>query len=98
MAVSSGTGEADAENVKRIVDEVPDIKYLCVDVANGYSEHFVAFVSDIRKQFPNQTIMVSNELTAEHCINAIVFTIGRSKCTIVLNVLSGSYRTVVIKH
>ena len=59
MAISSGTGEADAENLKRIVDELPDVKYLCIDVANGYSEHFVAFVSDIRKQFPNQTIMVS---------------------------------------
>ena len=41
---------------------MPDIKYLCLDVANGYSEHFVAFVSDIRKQFPSQTIMVSDEV------------------------------------
>ena len=62
LAVSSGTSESDAENLKRIVDKVPDIEYLCLDVANGYSEHFVSFVSDIRKQFPNQTLMVSNQI------------------------------------
>ncbi|XP_065913485.1 GMP reductase 2-like [Dysidea avara] len=65
LAVSCGTGEADSENLKRIVDLLPDIKYLCLDVANGYSEHFVAFVTDIRKQFPNQTIMAGNVVTGE---------------------------------
>lgn len=38
---------------------VPQIQYICVDVANGYSEHFVNFVKDVRKMFPTHTIMVS---------------------------------------
>lgn len=38
---------------------MPDLQYICVDVANGYSEHFVHFVKDVREKFPSHTIMVS---------------------------------------
>lgn len=41
---------------------VPDLQYICVDVANGYSEHFVHFVKDVREKFPSHTIMVSRRL------------------------------------
>ena len=32
-----------------------------MDVANGYSEHFVEFVRLVRKEFPEKTIFVSND-------------------------------------
>ena len=38
---------------------VPQLHFICVDVANGYSEHFVNFVKDVRQKFPTHTIMVS---------------------------------------
>uniref|UniRef100_A0A8D0TL68 GMP reductase n=1 Tax=Sus scrofa TaxID=9823 RepID=A0A8D0TL68_PIG len=37
----------------------------CLDVANGYSEHFVEFVKDVRKRFPEHTIMAGNVVTGE---------------------------------
>uniref|UniRef100_A0A8C2P0H5 GMP reductase n=1 Tax=Capra hircus TaxID=9925 RepID=A0A8C2P0H5_CAPHI len=40
-------------------------KYVCLDVANGYSEHFVEFVKDVRKRFPEHTIMAGNVVTGE---------------------------------
>lgn len=58
VAASTGTGEGDLKKLCAIIEAVPNIKYICVDVANGYSEHFVQFVRDVRKTFPKHTIMV----------------------------------------
>lgn len=38
---------------------------LCIDVANGYSEHFVEFVKRIREKSPDTTIMAGNVVTGE---------------------------------
>lgn len=62
MAVSTGTGEADFERLTAILAAVPQLQYICVDVANGYSEHFVHYVKDVREKFPTHTIMVSATL------------------------------------
>lgn len=59
VAVSTGTGEADFEKISAVLAAVPELQYICVDVANGYSEHFVHFVKDVREKFPSHTIMVS---------------------------------------
>lgn len=59
VAVSSGSGEEDYVKLKEIVKAVPSLQYICLDVANGYSEHFVSFVRRTRKDFPGHTIMVS---------------------------------------
>ncbi|MEQ2193665.1 GMP reductase 2 [Xenoophorus captivus] len=58
VAVSTGTGDGDFEKISAIVEALPQLKYICVDVANGYSEHFVHFVKDVRQKFPLHTIMV----------------------------------------
>lgn len=58
MAASSGTGSSDFEQLEQILEAIPQVKYICLDVANGYSEHFVEFVKDVRKRFPKHTIMV----------------------------------------
>lgn len=58
VAASTGTGENDLKKLKQILDQIPEIKYICVDVANGYSEHFVNFVKSCRQEFPRHTIMV----------------------------------------
>ncbi|CAG2103929.1 unnamed protein product [Medioppia subpectinata] len=44
VAVSSGTGSGDFDKLKDILKNIPDVKFICLDVANGYSEHFVEFV------------------------------------------------------
>ncbi|KAL4233990.1 GMP reductase 2 [Mactra antiquata] len=65
VAASTGTGEGDLKKLKQILEAVPELKYICVDVANGYSEHFVQFVRDCRKEFPKHTIMAGNVVTGE---------------------------------
>lgn len=59
VAVSTGTGNGDFEKLSAVLEAVPQLKYVCVDVANGYSEHFVHFVKDVRQKFPSHNIMVS---------------------------------------
>lgn len=58
LAASSGTSSSDFEQLEQILEAIPQVKYICLDVANGYSEHFVEFVKDVRKRFPEHTIMV----------------------------------------
>jgi GMP reductase len=65
IAVSTGTGQQDLEKVKAIFEKHPELKFLCIDVANGYSEQFVAFVKEARQQFPDKGIIAGNVVTGE---------------------------------
>ncbi|XP_027804003.2 GMP reductase 1 isoform X1 [Marmota flaviventris] len=65
MAVSSGSGQNDLEKMSSILEAVPQVKFICLDVANGYSEHFVEFVKLVRARFPEHTIMAGNVVTGE---------------------------------
>jgi len=65
IAISKGTSKEDAKKVKTILNEFPQINFICIDVANGYSEHFVEFVRKMRKQHPNKVIIAGNVVTGE---------------------------------
>lgn len=65
IAVSTGTGKADGEKLKTIIDQCPQLQFICIDVANGYSEHFVSFVKKTREAFPDKTILAGNVVTGE---------------------------------
>ncbi len=65
IAVSTGTGKEDFEKVKNILEEFPQINFICIDVANGYSEHFVNFVQKMRKNHPNKVIIAGNVVSGE---------------------------------
>ena len=65
VAVSTGSGAADEEMVTHLMKEYPQLKFICVDVANGYSEHFVDFVKKMRTSHPNKIIMAGNVVTGE---------------------------------
>jgi len=65
IALSTGTGKADEEKIKTILDTNPKIQFLCIDVANGYSEHFVQFVKKARANFPDKIIIAGNVVTGE---------------------------------
>lgn len=65
IAVSTGTGKEDSEKVKQILTEFPQINFICIDVANGYSEHFVNFVQKMRKNHPKKVIIAGNVVTGE---------------------------------
>lgn len=65
IALSTGTGKNDEEKMETIISLFPNIQFLCIDVANGYSEHFVEFVKKIRTLYPDKTIMAGNVVTGE---------------------------------
>jgi GMP reductase len=65
IAVSSGIGSADSKKLATIFNQHPQLKFICIDVANGYSEHFVNFVKKTREQYPDKIIMAGNVVTGE---------------------------------
>lgn len=65
IAISTGTSKADAKRVAELMHEHSQLQFICIDVANGYSEHFVDFVSKMREQHPTKTIIAGNVVTGE---------------------------------
>lgn len=65
VCLSTGASETDYENMCNIVEAVPEIKYVCIDVANGYSQHFVEHIRKVRAAFPSLTVIAGNVVTAE---------------------------------
>ena len=63
---SMGVTEADIEKVREFSNNYRNfLHYLCIDVANGYSEKFVDVVKKMRDYLPATTIMAGNVVTAE---------------------------------
>ncbi|WP_420645571.1 GMP reductase [Candidatus Leptofilum sp.] len=65
IAVSTGTGQEDADRLDYLLGEYSQLNFICIDVANGYSEHFVHFVKRVRDKHPDKTIMAGNVVTGE---------------------------------
>ncbi|WP_426485561.1 GMP reductase [Flavobacterium sp. 2] len=65
IAVSTGTGKEDFDKIEKIITANPLLKFICIDVANGYSEHFVQFLKKTRKQYPDKIIIAGNVVTGE---------------------------------
>ena len=64
VAISTGTSNSDFEKLVNMLEHYP-FEYICIDVANGYSEHFGAFVSKVREKYPTHTIIAGNVVTAD---------------------------------
>ena len=63
---SMGITKADEEKFRRVMDAAADaVEYVCIDVANGYHENFVTFVTRIRTAYPRLVIMAGNVVTGE---------------------------------
>jgi len=65
VAVSTGITEADSKRLDIILEHCPDIQFICIDVANGYHEHFGDFVEQVRLKYPAKTIIAGNVVTAD---------------------------------
>lgn len=64
-AYSMGIMDADAQKFRAVYTGASMIKYLCIDVANGYSERFLNFVASMREEYPNLVIIAGNVVTAD---------------------------------
>ncbi|XP_050301800.1 GMP reductase 1-like [Anthonomus grandis grandis] len=65
IAASSGMAENDFNKLTEILNAVPSVSFICLDVANGYSQHFVDYVKKVRNAFPSHTIIAGNVVTGE---------------------------------
>lgn len=66
VAMSIGITDFDAEKFEAVYAQLGTLlKYVCIDVANGYSERFSNFVRKFRKQHPYITIIAGNVVTGE---------------------------------
>ena len=64
VAVSSGTSDADFAKCNQIIGET-GVGFICIDVANGYSEHFIDHVRKVRETHDGLTIFAGNVVTGE---------------------------------
>ena len=65
-AMSIGTGKDDFAKLSAVIGAVGDLlKYVCIDIANGYSNHFAEHVKRVRDAFPNIVIIAGNVVTGE---------------------------------
>src|SRR5690606_4253474 len=62
---STGISRHDSDKLSKIINQYPQLNFICVDVANGYSEHFVKFVRRARERYPDKVIIAGNVVTGE---------------------------------
>lgn len=65
IAVSTGIGKKDEEKLGQIMKAFPTLQFICIDVANGYAEHFVDFVKRTRNKYADKVIIAGNVVTGE---------------------------------
>ena len=64
VAISIGTSLEEYEKAKEIIN-TGNLHWICIDIANGYSEHFVDFVRQVRSDYPSKNIIAGNVVTAD---------------------------------
>ena len=66
VAMSIGTSDTDFYKLINVQKAAGgNLKYVCMDIANGYSDHFAARVRTVRDQFPELVIIAGNVVTGE---------------------------------
>jgi GMP reductase len=66
VAYSMGITQADYDKFAEVYSQCQtNIKYVCIDVANGYSTRFRDFVSTMRINYPEIVIIAGNVVTGE---------------------------------
>ena len=63
---SMGITQNDFDKFSAVMARVHNaIEYVCIDVANGYTEGFINFVKKVRSAYPQLTIMAGNVVTGD---------------------------------
>lgn len=66
VCMSIGITDSDIEKLITVKKELgSNLRFVCVDVANGYSQRFVSRVSEIRELYPDLVIIAGNVVTGE---------------------------------
>ena len=62
--VSTGITDSDFSNLTQILSKI-SVKWICIDVANGYMDALVTFCQKVRAHFPDKIIVAGNVVTRE---------------------------------
>ena len=65
LCVMSGISENEIRETTAIYNTFPDIAFIGLDVANGYTINFVESIKQLRKLCPKSTIIAGNVVTAD---------------------------------
>ncbi len=71
LSVCTGTGKLWQDNaedyttMQEVLKSYPDVKFITIDVANGYHTNFSDFIAKVREEYPDKTIIAGNVVTAE---------------------------------
>ena len=65
LALSTGTSDKDYKRLNEILKEFSFFEFICIDIANGYSDHFSKFIRSVREKYPTKTIIAGNVVTAD---------------------------------
>ena len=66
VAMSIGIKQEDQNKFHTVYEQVGNhLKYVCIDVANGYSQRFIEYVKEFRTLYPDIVIISGNVVTAD---------------------------------
>lgn len=65
IMVSTGTSNEDFNKITKILNLEESLNFICIDIANGYSEHLIHFVKKVRERFPKKVIVAGNVVTGD---------------------------------
>jgi len=66
VAMSIGIKDEDQTKFRSVYEQVgKQLKYVCIDVANGYSQRFIEYVAEFRTLYPSIVIIAGNVVTAD---------------------------------
>lgn len=66
VAMSIGISAEDEMKFRNVYEQAGDyLKYVCIDVANGYTERFVDFIKHFSINYPRIVIIAGNVVTAD---------------------------------
>ena len=83
VAMSIGITEEDKSKFNEVYKRVGQkLRYVCIDVANGYTERFCNFIANFRDSFPNIIIIAGNVCTADQTQELILKGADIIKCGI----------------
>ena len=79
--ISTGISLSDYENLVHILDNL-DVKFITIDIANGYISNFKTFCKNLRAKYPQKIICAGNVTTKEGVLDLIDCGVDIIKCGI----------------
>lgn len=65
IMLSVGISKTDFDLLIQFANVLPQVKFICIDVANGYMQQLVDFIIKVRAQFPEKIIVAGNVVSSE---------------------------------